>query len=230
MDDTDPFEIRMVFGNQLDNLSGSQLKIEHTSKFALKHASMADSLLEFIIEKLEKPQVPLRINLLFLIDAILQSDNRKGETEWTDLIKKEVVSIVKAVIPESSGGDANVPHVRKMVSGWKRKKIFDTQIIGAIDLLLANRVGGSSGNSDTGMKHQDILKRIEEDRERHKRNKEDFWIRPADEGSEGELDSYWETTSDLNDADWQEITEENEEYRRERQLIEMARDLALSQS
>ncbi|KAJ2460774.1 hypothetical protein GGF42_000635 [Coemansia sp. RSA 2424] len=73
------------------------------------------------------------------------------------------------------------------------------------------------------MKHQEILKRIEEDRERHKRHKEDVWIRPPGELPESELEAYWDTASDFNDADWQEIAVENEEYQQELQLAEIAR-------
>ncbi|KAJ1644591.1 hypothetical protein LPJ64_003758 [Coemansia asiatica] len=221
MDEIDPFEARLLFGNQLDNLTGAQPTIERVSGFAIKHAGMADNLLDCILEKLDKPQVPPRINLLFVIDAILLSDHRTGATTWTDLIKREAVSIIKAVIPENSGGDANVPQVRKVVSGWKRRGIFDAGIVDTVETLLANRAGGSVGASDMGMKHQEIIKRIEEDRERHKRQKEEFWIRPADETPEEELSAYWETTSDLNEADWQEIANENQEYQQERRLIDV---------
>ncbi|KAJ1856998.1 hypothetical protein LPJ57_007158, partial [Coemansia sp. RSA 486] len=65
MDEIDPFEARLLFGNQLDNLTGAQPTIERVSGFAIKHASMADNLLDCILEKLDKPQVPPRINLLF---------------------------------------------------------------------------------------------------------------------------------------------------------------------
>ncbi|KAJ1885593.1 hypothetical protein LPJ66_010043 [Kickxella alabastrina] len=220
MDDMDPFEARLLFGSKLDNLTGAQPTIERVSQYAIDHASLSDNLFDCILEKLEKLQVPPRLNLLFVIDTILLSDHRTGSHTWTDLIKKEIVSIIKTVIPENPGGDANVSQVRKLVSGWRRKNIFGAPTADSIELLLANRAGGSGGTNDTGMKHQDILKRIEEDRERHKRHKEDVWIRPVDEKPEDELNSYWETTSDFNDADWQEIALENEEYQRDRRTLD----------
>ncbi|KAJ2724720.1 hypothetical protein GGI07_001773 [Coemansia sp. Benny D115] len=225
MDEIDPFEARLLFGNMLDNLTGAQPTIERVSSFGIKHSSLADDLLDCILEKLGRPQVPPRVNLLFVIDSILLADSRSGASLWTELIEKEAANIVKAVIPENTGGDANVPQVRKVISGWKRKSILSEQAMAGIEALLSGRAGGAASTS-TGMKDDEILKRIEEDRERHKRHKEEAWIRPVDEDAEDELQAYWETTSDLNDADWQEIAAENEEYRQERQLLDITQDAA----
>ncbi|KAJ1664751.1 hypothetical protein IW140_002974 [Coemansia sp. RSA 1813] len=232
MDEMDPFEARLLFGNMLDNLTGAQPTIDRVSGFAVKNSSMADNLLDCITEKLEKLAVPPRLNILLVIDAILLSisrtSSRKGraagdseETQnWMDLIKKDIVQLVKEVVPETPGGDGNVPQVRKVVAGWRRKSVFDKKILGDVEKLLANRAGADTGTStESGMKHQEILKRIEEDRERHKRHKEDAWIRPPNDAPENELESYWETTSDFNDADWFEITAENNEYRHELDLV-----------
>ncbi|KAJ2320579.1 hypothetical protein H4S02_001371 [Coemansia sp. RSA 2611] len=221
MDEMDPFEARLLFSNMLDNLTGAQPTIDRVSSFAVKNASLADDLYECISEKLDKLQVPPRLNILLVLDGILAAASSRTATAasqaWAPLIKKDIVALVKLVAPETPGGDSNVPQVRKVVAGWRRRSVFDGFILEKLDKLLAKR-GGSAGASESGMRHQDILKRIEEDRERHKRHKEDVWIRPANEPSENELDAYWDTTSDFNDADWQEIEAENEEYRRECQL------------
>ncbi|KAJ1820762.1 hypothetical protein IWW57_003170 [Coemansia sp. S610] len=221
MDEMDPFEARLLFGNMLENLTGAQPTIDRVSGFALKHTSMADDLLDCIADKLDKLQVPPRLNLLFVVDAILLSANRNSLQTWAELIKKNIVATVTAVIPETPGGDSNVPQVRKVVSGWKRKSIFDTEVLDKLDKLLSKRSGGAS--TESGMRHEDILKRIEEDRERHKRHKEDVWIRPAGELPENELELYWETASDFNDADWQDIAVENEEYQQERHLADIVK-------
>ncbi|KAJ2356439.1 hypothetical protein IWW50_003188 [Coemansia erecta] len=230
MEDMDPFEARLLFGNMLDNLTGAQPTIDRVSAFAIKNAGLADDLYECINEKLDKMQVPPRLNVLLVLDGILSASSSSRATSttttacqtWTGLIKKDIVQIVNSVAPENNpGGDSNVPQVRKCASGWRRKDIFDGFIMDKIEKLLAKRAGGDSGGaskSESGMRHQDILKRIEEDRERHKRHKEDVWIRPANEAPEDELSLYWETVSDFNDADWQEISAENEEYQRESRL------------
>ncbi|KAJ1959801.1 hypothetical protein GGI12_004151 [Dipsacomyces acuminosporus] len=222
MDETDPFEARLLFVNMLDNLTGAQPTIERVSGFAIKNASMADNLVDCILEKLERLAVGPKLNVLCLIDAILTAENRQGKRVWMDILRRDLVKAVQAVIPENSNGDANVPYVRKIVAGWSCLKCFDKAHMQKIDKLLANRVNGNV--SASGMKHQDILRRIEEDRERHKRHKEDVWIRTVGESTADELTSYWETTSDLNDADWQEIAEENVAYQQERHLMEVTQN------
>ncbi|KAJ1954672.1 hypothetical protein EC988_002306 [Linderina pennispora] len=223
MDEIDPFEARLLFSNMLDNLTGAQPTIDRVSSFAIKNTTVADNLMDCILEKLDKLSIAPRLNLLFVVDAILAGNSRNSTTDWHDLVAKEVFAIVQAAIPENSSGDANIQQARKVVIGWKRKGYFDKALMEKIEKLFANRVGGST-TTGSGMRHQEILKRIEEDRERHKRHKEDLWIRPVDEPEEDELNSYWETTSDFNDADWQEITEENETYRQEIRVLEIIKN------
>ncbi|KAJ2766220.1 hypothetical protein IWQ56_003803, partial [Coemansia nantahalensis] len=64
MDEMDPFEARLLFGNMLDNLTGAQPTIDRVSGFAIKNAGMADDLLECINDKLDKMQVPPRLNIV----------------------------------------------------------------------------------------------------------------------------------------------------------------------
>ncbi|KAI8321659.1 hypothetical protein GQ54DRAFT_175461 [Martensiomyces pterosporus] len=225
MDETDPFEARLLFGNMLDNLTGAQPTIDRVSSFAIKNSGMADNLLDCITEKLDRLAVAPRLNILYLVDAILTAEARSGTHTWTDLMRRDLLKVVQAVVPENSSGDANVPHVRKVVAGWRSIKQSDKSLTAKIDKVLANRADGNPNPS--GLKHQEILRRIEEDRERHKRHKEDIWIRPSGEDPADELSTYWETTSDLNDADWQEIAEENAAYQQERRVLDVAQNAVL---
>lgn len=217
MSDIDPFEARLLFVNMLDNLNGAQPTIERVSGFALKNSSVADDLFDCIMEKLHKLAVTPRLNLFLVLDAILQlSINNSKRQTWVTLIKQELVKLVQLVIPEGPAGDGNVPQLRKVVSRWRRKTVVaDQGILEEIDKLLKDRVGGGSLSNEAGMKYQDILKRIEQDRDRHKRHKVDVWIRPPGETPEGELEACWENCSDFNDDDWQEIRVDMEEHRRE---------------
>ncbi|KAJ1726738.1 hypothetical protein LPJ61_004990, partial [Coemansia biformis] len=56
MDEMDPFEARLLFGNMLDNLTGAQPTIDRVSAFAIKNSGMADDLFECMSEKLDKMQ------------------------------------------------------------------------------------------------------------------------------------------------------------------------------
>ncbi|RUP23481.1 hypothetical protein BC936DRAFT_138998 [Jimgerdemannia flammicorona] len=54
---------------------------------------------------------------------------------------------------------------------------------------------------------------MEEDRERHKRLREDIWIRPADETGDAEFEQAWVSTADLDDYDYEVMMLENLKYR-----------------
>lgn len=82
------------------------------------------------------------------------------------------------------------------------------------------------------MSREDVFKRIEEDRERHKRLREKRWVQPishspttyrlasfmplSEDGEEDQLaidlefDDAWETTSDWNEDDDDAVAEESE--------------------
>lgn len=58
-----------------------------------------------------------------------------------------------------------------------------------------------------------IEQRIEEDRERHKRERESIWATPK--GEDAEMNKLWEETSDFGEDDDRLLTEEAEEFGKE---------------
>lgn len=54
---------------------------------------------------------------------------------------------------------------------------------------------------------EDILRRIEEDRERHKRLRESIWVIPTNDDN-WEFSQAWENTSDLSEVDFEIMREE----------------------
>ena len=61
-----------------------------------------------------------------------------------------------------------------------------------------------------------IEQRIEEDRERHKRQRENIWAVPK--GEEAELDKLWEETSDFGEDDDRLLTEESDDFSKEMEM------------
>lgn len=61
-----------------------------------------------------------------------------------------------------------------------------------------------------------IEQRIEEDRERHKRERENIWAIPA--GGEAEMNKLWEETSDFGDDDDRLLVEEEEDFGKEMEM------------
>lgn len=62
-----------------------------------------------------------------------------------------------------------------------------------------------------------VEQRIEEDRERHKRQRENTWVIPP--GDYAELDKLLEEASDFGDDDQRDIEEEDAEWRESQQKI-----------
>lgn len=64
-----------------------------------------------------------------------------------------------------------------------------------------------AGDADKVISKEAILRRIEEDRERHKRLRESLWVIPRDD-SDHEFNQAWEETSDLCSDDFEVMREE----------------------
>ncbi|KAL9556863.1 hypothetical protein MBANPS3_001650 [Mucor bainieri] len=57
---------------------------------------------------------------------------------------------------------------------------------------------------------EDVLRRMEEDRERHKRLREEIWIRPAEESQDAEFEEFWNTTETLDpESDYEVMMVQN---------------------
>jgi CTD kinase subunit gamma len=127
------------------------------------------------------------------------------------------------------------------LENWKTKRIIDGQradeLISTLDTqnqkasILPSSTEHSSTLPAKPMARDDIFRRIEEDRERHKRLREKRWVQPVSQnynpttyrlasfmplgydeglGVDFEFDDAWETTSDWNEDDDDAIREETE--------------------
>lgn len=67
------------------------------------------------------------------------------------------------------------------------------------------------GNAPPKLDRKQVEQRIEEDRERHKRLRENIWAVPS--GDHAELDKLWEETSDLGEDDERMHEEEWQEWK-----------------
>lgn len=180
---------------------------------------------------------------------------------YVDFVARDLQMIIECVVPEGRQGLPNltstkqvcsftaVSHVLhfitcilKILENWRSKRVIDPQKIDDVMTTLMNRRKTTVENPESTTSHSqalsrnDIFKRIEEDRERHKRLRERRWVQPVahnpstylppqlasfmpltDDGDgEGELtidiefENEWETTSDWNEDDDDAAREENE--------------------
>lgn len=204
----------MNFLGLLSKLNASQHSIQKVASFAMRHRSMHEDLYNCIIEALDQtPSVNARMNIFYVFDSICQQSGKASFTGYMDLIGKNLASIVESVAPSGPKGNVNVAGTKKILELWRSKKLFHHGVIDVVEKpLSARELGARSMTSEAGMAKEDILRRMDEDRERHKRIREEIWIRPADEDPSAEFQQDWDEVSDIDEHDYEDIECENNKY------------------
>ncbi|CAG8662434.1 9282_t:CDS:2, partial [Ambispora leptoticha] len=150
-----------------------------------------------------------RVNILYVLDYILEYSRNKQFTGYFELVEEYLPNLVDKVVPYEPRGRININHMKKLLQIWKKKEYFSRAALDAAEKALERR----KKCDDIGKAHfnqQEIQKRVEEDRERHKRLREHSWILPStSEAPAQEFDKFWEETSDLSDDDYKKILREN---------------------
>ncbi|EJT74341.1 hypothetical protein GGTG_08182 [Gaeumannomyces tritici R3-111a-1] len=226
----DPFEVRVRFSSQLQNLNASVASAQKAAAYALKYKDLDEDLHSCILEQLEKPETPVntRANIMYFIEHFLEIALKEGNVDYARMLQRDIIRVVDAVAPENGSGAANVKVVRKVLQGLQNKSFLEAQTVSEIDEVLRERetathyISMSSpahGDDDMGdmppsqtipragrgpapprLERKQVEQRIEEDRERHKRLREDIWAIPK-EGYDAEMEKMWEETSDMGEDD-----------------------------
>lgn len=206
----DAFQIRLDCIALVKKLNASQQAIAKVVDFAVKYASVAaDDVWDCIITECEKSSLNTKLNILFLLDALLLSIvDPVGYSSFSDtgsssakvegsssnytitastymtLASRDLARIVDSVVPKEDWDAVrmNATDTQKVLSSWKRVGMFDIEgLEKSINDLQIRKEALSKlpSSSHTRFSKQDTLRRIEEDRERHKRLRERVWILPA---------------------------------------------------
>ncbi|EPT04374.1 hypothetical protein FOMPIDRAFT_1058161 [Fomitopsis schrenkii] len=255
----DPFEVRLQFISLVKKLNASQQSIQKIVGYALKFfASCGEDLWDCVVEECQKGSINNRINILYLLDSLCETSllakshpgsvssdpNQPHSSYYVDFVARDLGKIVEYVVPEGRQGLPNLMSTKQILESWRSKRVLDPQIVDeALGTLEARRAALESeqelssepSKPAAALPRQEIFKRIEEDRERHKRLRERRWVQPVvhnphthlppqlacflpltDDGDgEGELtldiefENDWETTSDWNEDDDEAAVEEN---------------------
>ncbi|KAH8110476.1 CTD kinase subunit gamma CTK3-domain-containing protein [Phellopilus nigrolimitatus] len=259
----DPFEVRMQFLTLLRRLNASQQSIQKVVTYALKYFSRCgEDLWDCIVEECQKGTINTRINILYLLDSLCETSllskasASSSNAFYVDFVVRDLGKIVEFVVPEGREGLINLMSAVQILDNWRNKRIIDPQKIDEVLARLdsqktAMRVDNSGGSADgppvlsngasstsisSGtLSRNEIFKRIEEDRERHKRLRERRWVQPVSHNPHAhllsqlavfmpetgekdgaaeltldiEFDNEWETTSDWNEDDDEAVAEEN---------------------
>ncbi|KAG0258130.1 hypothetical protein BGZ95_005048, partial [Linnemannia exigua] len=213
--EVDPFEARLEFLSLLGKLNASQHSIQKVGNFAMKNRKLHEDLYNCIIEELEQTKsLNTRMNIFYVLDSICHQSHKAGFSGYIDLIQKNLPKIIECVTPSGPKGNVNVAGTKKILELWRVRKLFSDSAIDKVEKpLLSRELGANAPTSlDTGFTKDDILKRMDEDRERHKRIREEIWIRPSEEDPEAEFLQNWDEVSDLDEVDYEDMEGENEKY------------------
>lgn len=147
------------------------------------------------------------------------------------MVKRDLRQIIDHVAPAGHQGTANIaqtrhvssPLARRIVQGtdarqflrkMSEKSFLSSEEYTELDNILATREPVASKTDlgvDQSVLHnitkEDIFRRIEEDRERHKRLRESLWVVPTGD-DDWEFQQAWENTSELCDVDFEIMREE----------------------
>jgi len=191
----DPFEGRLSFLNHLKHLNASHSSSQKCAQFALRHSDLAEDLFSCILEELESTNLNVRVNLLHLVETILDNPASK-ESLYPELFSTNVERILKSCVP-AEGGRVNLQVVNKVLERMYAKGYIDVSLMEGLQ---------RNDFSVHEFGKEEILRRFEEDRERHKRLRENIWQVAPDM----EFDRIWEESGDFDEIDWVYMREEYE--------------------
>ncbi|PPQ91263.1 hypothetical protein CVT25_006380 [Psilocybe cyanescens] len=162
---------------------------------------------------------------------------------YVELVTRDLNRIIDSIVPEGRQGLPNLVSTKQILENWRSKRYIDPQRIDDVFSSLGSRPKIASSNTAESSKHapspqqslprNEVNKRIEQDRERHKRLRERRWVQPTSrnptsfqapqlasfypltDGQEEtsldiEFENEWETTSDWNEDDDDAIAEEDQ--------------------
>ncbi|KAH7929564.1 hypothetical protein BV22DRAFT_1029421 [Leucogyrophana mollusca] len=256
----DPFEVRMQFLSLLRKLNATQQSIQKVVSYALKYFSRCgEDLWDCIVEECQKGSINHRINILYFLDSLCEtsllakshsqvdpststaSTTKSKGAFYVDFVARDLEQIVEYVVPQGRQGLPNLTSTKQILESWRSKRVIDPQKVDDVMTILDARQPSldtsgsnptdSSAPSTSSLSRNDIFKRIEEDRERHKRLRERRWVQPVSQlpttGTTSlatflpltdaeeltldiEFENEWDATSDWNEDDVEAALEECE--------------------
>ncbi|RFN52181.1 ctd kinase subunit gamma [Fusarium flagelliforme] len=238
----DPFEVRMRFTSQLQHLNASVASAQKAAQYALRYRDMDEDLHSCILEQLERVNnMNTRANIMYFIEHFLDMAQRDGHPDYIRMMQRDIIRVVDAVAPDDRSGAANVRVVRKVLQGLQGKGYLESQAVVQIEDVIKERETNAadlaSPNGDVEMTDippsqtipksdrrgasnqldkRQIEQRIEEDRERHKRERESIWAIPKTDNAE--MNRLWGETSDFGEDDDRLISEEQGDFQKEMEM------------
>ena len=177
---------------------------------------------------------------MYFMEHLCDLAAREEHPEFIRMMERDILKIIDLVAPDDGSGAANVKVVRKVLAGLQAKSYLQPQTVSELEDCIKDRdqIGGTAhGNSpmdveggatthatsktatpsgrtngNAKLDKRQIEQRIEEDRERHKRLRENIWA--VGPGDDDEYNRLLEETSDLGEDYYLAAQEEAEERKK----------------
>ncbi|KAJ5112650.1 hypothetical protein N7532_000695 [Penicillium argentinense] len=226
----DPFEVRMRFTAQLQHLSASVASSQKAAQYALKYRDLDEDLHSCVLEQIERNNMNNRANIMSFIEHFCEMAIKENHLPYVRMMQRDILRVVDAVVPPDGTGAANVKHVRRVLTNMQSKEILSVETVTEIDAALKDRdthpghldfeeeegpeysarsrTGTPRNPKAPGMRvdKRQIEQRIEEDRERNKRLRENMWAVQGDDISE--FKKQQDELSDIGEDDFINAKEE----------------------
>ncbi|KAJ6014079.1 hypothetical protein N7540_008670 [Penicillium herquei] len=239
---TDPFEVRMRFTTMLQHLSASVTSAQKAAQYALKFRDLDEDLHSCILEQLERNSMNTRANIMSFIEHFCDMATKENHPTYVRMIQRDIFRVIDAAVPPDGTGAANAKHVQRVINNLKEKQYLTAEVVDEINAALQDRdtdelmdLGGESLNDDSAtskaatprsvpasgngttrapvlLDKRQVEQRIEEDRERNKRLRENMWAIAGDDLEE--IQKFVDELSDIGEDDFINAKEETEERER----------------
>ncbi|WVQ77882.1 hypothetical protein IAR50_007587 [Cryptococcus sp. DSM 104548] len=181
----DPFETRIRFLQLLKSLNASQQSIHKGTAFAIKYGSRCgEDLWECIVEQIGKGTLNTRINIFYFLDSLLEESLALGpsETPYQELVTKNLQLLIDKVVPDTTSGILNLKSTKQILESWRLRRVVEPSVVEGVLEVMEGRTYETAPSNKRNHEHafsrNEIVRRMEEDRERHKRLRERIWILP----------------------------------------------------
>jgi len=174
----------------------------------LKNRHLHEDLHSCIVEGLPVTTLNDRVNIFYFLQTLLEQSEKAHFRPYGDMFRRDIERIVSDVAPVD-GGAANVAPAKNVLKDLLDKRLIPESLYTTASSLLCRESSTSGEEAPIFFSENEIKRRIEEDRERHKLLRESIWMIPRNAGPDAEFDMMWENTSSFGDDDIEYIHEEN---------------------
>lgn len=200
----------------LQRLNASAKWNEQAVQFMLKNPDLMEDLYSCVLQELSTSSINVRLNIFFFLESLCENSTAHAAVcrNW---IARDIDEIVDKVVPRTQLGLVNVSAADQIVeslggSVLKPAKVAELQkkLLERSHEELAGDANSGDGTSPQPMSKTDILRRMDEDRERSKRLKETIWAVDYSSGHKHEFERAWENLGGLTSYDREQMVEDNE--------------------